>query len=256
MIQPTVVKRTRRRTVLPMASGSFAGFVLAVVALGVIGVVAYRSLVTRTDSAARVTQTLRLIGQVEALSATVTDAETGQRGYLLTGQERYLAPFNTAQVSVPATIARLRELVKGNPEQSGRLEGLEQLSRQKFDELNQTISMRRSGDTTGAVGVVLSDRGMVTMDRFRALVGQMEDDERAELASREAEWEAAINLSSAVDLGRVRRAHLHHRRRCDRHVARLPAAARRTSGCGRARCRAQHHAFRANSGSTRSAIMC
>ena len=99
MIQPTVVRGARRRTLLPMPPGPFAGFLLAVVALLGIGTVAYRVLATRTDSAARVAQTLQTISEVEALSSTIKDAETGQRGYLITGLDDFLETSRSATVS-------------------------------------------------------------------------------------------------------------------------------------------------------------
>jgi signal transduction histidine kinase/DNA-binding response OmpR family regulator/CHASE3 domain sensor protein len=198
MIQSVVVRGARRRTLLPMAPGPFAGFLLAGVALVVIGVVTYRALETRADSAARVTQTLQTISQVEALSSTIKDAETGQRGYLLTGDESYLEPYATARTKVADQIFRLREAVAAVPVQQARVERLVQLTNGKLDELAQTIALKKAGNTEAALAIVRGDTGKFAMDSIRSLIAEIEGDERRMLDTRQVLWDEAVRASTTT----------------------------------------------------------
>src|SRR5215217_7677722 len=93
-----------RLTRLPLPLSSLAGFLVAVIAVAAIAVVTWRSLQSREDAAARVNHTLSVIERLEALSSSLKDAETGQRGFLLTGEERYLDPYTVARASLAGQI--------------------------------------------------------------------------------------------------------------------------------------------------------
>jgi CheY-like chemotaxis protein/signal transduction histidine kinase len=175
--------------------------VIAVTAVIFIAMLTYRSLQTRSVAAQRVTHTLGVLEQLEAILSLAKDAETGQRGFLLTGEESYLEPYSNATYALPAELKSTRALIAGNLEQERRLASLEQVAAQKLAELNQTIILRRAGDASGALTVVRSDRGKIFMDRIRSLVSQMEATERGELADRQSQWQTAETLSSAVTFG-------------------------------------------------------
>ena len=72
---------------------TFTGFLVAIAAVVVIAVLSYESLRATEDTARSLTHTAEVQGAIEGLLSTLKDAETGQRGYLLTGREAYLAPF-------------------------------------------------------------------------------------------------------------------------------------------------------------------
>ena len=118
----------------------------------------------------------------------VKDAETSQRGYLLTGEERYLEPYNQSIPRLEKQFAYVENLIGDNPEQQSLYIQVRDTAREKLAELNETIELVRSGDTQEAQAVVLSDRGKETMDRLRGLIGTMRDNERA---LREARISAA-----------------------------------------------------------------
>jgi PAS domain S-box-containing protein len=105
----------------------------------------------------------------EHLFSTVQDAETGQRGYLLTGDEKYLAPYYQAIQIVSADMARLKGLLKGREDQPGDAQRLSDLIDQKLGELHQTIELRKSQGLPAAMAVVLSDQGKRLMDGIREL---------------------------------------------------------------------------------------
>ena len=75
------------------------------------------------------------------------DAETGQRGYLLTGREDYLAPYLDAKQALPAEFSSLAALLSQDPAQRARLETLKALAAEKMDELSETVELKRAGKT-------------------------------------------------------------------------------------------------------------
>ena len=89
-------------------------------------------------------QTYDVIDQLSELTSILKDAETGQRGYLLTGNDTYLEPYRLADASIDNVIKQLRDLTVDNPVQARRLEQALPLIQSKMAELKQTIELRRS----------------------------------------------------------------------------------------------------------------
>jgi len=118
MTQPAVARGARRvsRSIPVLPGGTLAGFVVALLAVGIIGIFTYRSLQTREEAVERVTHTLLVIERFEALQSNLKDAETGQRGYLLTGEERYLEPYTNARTSLAGVFKDLRSQVSPTSE--------------------------------------------------------------------------------------------------------------------------------------------
>ncbi len=97
-----------------------AGFAISVLAIFAIGFLSYRSIAWRAEGMRLVAHTLEVTRELDGLLSTYKDAETGQRGYLLTGESRYLAPYDAAVTSIDGKVARLRELIADNPRQLER----------------------------------------------------------------------------------------------------------------------------------------
>jgi len=188
------------RSVAPLPPRALAGFVLAFVAVLLIGVFTFRLLEARSEAALRITKTLESIEQLQAVLSTLKDAETGQRGYLLTGSEQYLAPYISARAELPGLIKTLRASLS-DPDQLRRLDLIERLAVDKIAELGQTIDLQRAGDARGALDLVRSDRGRAAMEGIRAGLGEMEKEERTQLATRQIEWQSAATVSSVVTTG-------------------------------------------------------
>jgi signal transduction histidine kinase/CheY-like chemotaxis protein/CHASE3 domain sensor protein len=177
------------------------GYWIAIAAVVVIAVLSYGAVRGSVDNAQRVTHTMRLVEQLQALLSTMKDAETGQRGYLLTGEESYLEPYTNARAALAGEISTARELVVTDAPQQQRLRVLEQLSADKMAELAQTVMLRRKGDAAGALAVVHSDRGRELMDRIRAVAADMTAEERRTLSARQEEWLSSARASSWTTLG-------------------------------------------------------
>jgi CheY-like chemotaxis protein len=185
----------------PLPPGPLLGFVVAVAAVGFISLLTLRSVQTRSIAAGRVTQTLQVIEHLQTILSLAKDAETGERGFLLTAEDSYLEPFTNAKAQLPEEIRKAQDLVETDPIQPQRLKSLDQAVKDKIAELDQTIVLRRKADAAAALAVVRTDRGKVLMDRIRSLVITMEASERTALADRQDDWQRAELISSAVTFG-------------------------------------------------------
>ncbi|HEY1913358.1 MAG TPA: response regulator [Vicinamibacterales bacterium] len=186
------------RTLPVLPTATVLGLIAAVLAVGLIAFFTYRSLQSREEANARVGHTLEVQRLLQAALSSVKDAETGQRGFLLTGEERYLEPYTTAKTALPAELLSLRGLTSDNTSQKQRLDTLDGLVAEKIEELNHTVELQRAGSAEAALAVVRNDRGKSAMDRIRTLVGDMEAEESSLLATRQQQWRDAVDLSSRV----------------------------------------------------------
>jgi signal transduction histidine kinase/CheY-like chemotaxis protein/CHASE3 domain sensor protein len=189
---------SRTRAWLPPSTA--VGLVAALIAVFSITVFSYRSLQGRNESAQRVTRTLRVLELVEAVLSTVKDAETGQRGFVLTGEEGYAEPFLQADARLPAQLNEL-EANLDDAAQRRVLAQIRNLASEKMAELRQTIELRRRGQVEQALGIVRSDRGKNAMDNLRRVLTEMQSNERRALDERQNEWREAVQFSSFVSWG-------------------------------------------------------
>ena len=168
-----------------------AGFGLALIILILIGATAYRSTNVLITNSRWVVHTDDVMVNLERLFSIMQDAETGERGFVLTGAERYLAPYNDAVPRVQPAIAEIKKLTADNPNQQRRIDALAPLIATKLSELQGTIDLRRQKGLEAAVAMVLTDQGKKTMDDIRNLIGEMEGEERQLLQRRSEESEAS-----------------------------------------------------------------
>ena len=136
--------------------------------------------------------TREVVVQLERAASTLKDAETGQRGYLLTGKDEYLKPYVDAANGLDKDLDRLSTLTADNPDQQARLAELRRIAGEKIDELGRTVALLRKGDRDGALAVVRTDRGKALMDRARALVVEMSGEEDRLLTERSAAASNAV----------------------------------------------------------------
>jgi PAS domain S-box-containing protein len=147
------------------------------------------------ESTHLVEHTYQVLAAVENLRNLTQDAETGQRGYLLTGEERYLAPYSAALSNLNVSQAKLRGLLAGNPQQQARVMALNQATAAKLAELRQTIELRRMRGFEAALELVRTDLGKQAMDDIRRIADSLLDEEHRMLARRLSEAEAQVVLS-------------------------------------------------------------
>jgi signal transduction histidine kinase/CheY-like chemotaxis protein/CHASE3 domain sensor protein len=184
------------RSSLPIAT--FAGFAAAFAAVLAIAALSFLALDARTKDANSRSQAMQATRDLEAIQLLITDAETGQRGYLLTGVPAYLDPFNAAVADVPRQFDAARDDFQGDPVQLERLATLHSVVTEKLAELRRTVDLVRGGEREAALEIVRGDRGRELMDQIHALIGGLMMRERAELERRTDEWRRATARSDIV----------------------------------------------------------
>jgi len=177
-----------------------AGFSLCMVIVVLLGVVSYRSSRFLLRSSQLVTHTHDVLRQTELVVSTLKDAETGQRGYLLTGIGRFLDPYTSAISQVGPQFDTLRHLTLDNPSQQRRLDAMQPIIAEKLDELRATIETRQRLGAAAAIARVSAERGKILMDSIRALANGMETEERGLLDQRASEASATAR-GTAVTIG-------------------------------------------------------
>ena len=190
-----------RRSLAPLPTGVFAGFMVAIAAVLVTTYLAYASLTDRSATAERTTQAYEVLGRMQNVRALVTDAETAERGFLLTGNEVYLEPYNQARPAVLQQIVGLQNLLAGHADQQRRLDALTEAVKQKMEDIDRIVALHRAGDTEAALALVRIERGRIAMARIRTLVAEMEREGALDLASRHREWQDAARTSFLVTFG-------------------------------------------------------
>lgn len=157
---------------------TLVGLGFASVILVSINALAFWNLRQHKNTSDELVHTGEVLEKLETVSSNLKDAETGQRGYIITGQERYLKPYIAALAKVKPEIQELRTLTADSPNQQRRLNTLDSLTQEKFTELDQTINLRRDKGFEAAQKVVLTDQGKQVMDEIRTLIQEMENEER------------------------------------------------------------------------------
>ena len=177
-----------------------AGFGLSAFTLVVIAGVSYFNTSRLIENDAWVKHTYQVRTEFATLLSQLKDAETGQRGYLITGEDDYLEPYKVAIGSAKNTLDDIRRLTADNPNQQRRIASLGPLIDAKFTELKQTIDLRRTQGFDAAQKVVLSNVGKATMDQIRAVVTEGDQEELALLNKRTEEAKSSANQTMMIIL--------------------------------------------------------
>jgi PAS domain S-box-containing protein len=144
----------------------------------------YRVTMASQESVRLVAHTEEVLTELSLTLSSLTNAETGQRGFLLTGQERYLEPYQQAVTKIPRHLERLKTLTQDNPLQRSRLQALDVGVEEKLTELRDSIGAFRKHGLDAARRIVESDRGRTVMDTLHRRVGEIESIERELPAQR------------------------------------------------------------------------
>ncbi|MEY2412741.1 MAG: hypothetical protein QOD84_1347, partial [Acidobacteriaceae bacterium] len=160
------------------------GFAVLALALALNGYFYYKSTARLVANESAVNQSHEVLRASEQLISLMKDAETGQRGYIITGEPEYLEPYLTAKGGLSDPIKKLRELLKDNLEQLHRLDQITPIVNAKIAELDESIKLRRELGENAARRLVKTDRGRVLMDQLRELVAAMNQEELALLDNR------------------------------------------------------------------------
>ena len=168
------------------------GLVLAVVltALSVLSFVAHRQFAGLEQTTRWAIESRETVLAIESLLRAVTDAETGQRGYLLTSQDSYLAPYRSGVASTVRQLADIKQRIEADALQLARFDRLQALTQSKLAELAYTVALHPV-DEAAALAVVRGNGGQQYMDEIRSAAATMSRHEQTQLASRSAAVRAA-----------------------------------------------------------------
>jgi signal transduction histidine kinase len=156
------------------------------VVMAVVGLVSLWSGRSAADRENLVRHTDAVVRRLDQLAQRVTDAETGQRGYVITGDTTYLEPYRHAQSDADGALVVLRRMMADQAGQQRRLDTMTGAVRRKFHELDTTIALRRAGDYATTVRLINTDRGQALMDSIRAIDAALSGTEDSLLAVRTA----------------------------------------------------------------------
>src|SRR5579871_566460 len=180
---------------------------IALLLLTSIGIFAFRDWREYRRANEEVQASQSVLDHVERLLAAITDAETGQRGFLLTARQEYLATYNSGLARIPGELAALQQLSGDErPQQAGRLRQLDRLVAEKTGELRHTIRLRETAGFAAALAEVQTDAGKKAMDSIRHVGAEMEAYEygrvraRADLARRQGQRTLLIAVAGGTCL--------------------------------------------------------
>ena len=177
-----------------------AGFGLAGLMLLLLAAISYRTTYSLIENDRLVAHTDEVRRGLAELLSNLKDAETGQRGYIITGADSYLGPYEAAIGTIKGTFDNVQQLTSDNPNQQRRLASISPLIDTKLAELKQTIDLRRSQGFDAAVKVVTTNEGKIVMDQIRGLIADADHEEADLLAQRGAEAKSSAQLAMAISL--------------------------------------------------------
>ena len=133
----------------------------------------------------------QVVHQVERVLGSAVNAETGERGYLLSGMDSYLEPYTAARQELPAELNRLQSLTSDNPSQQDSTRELRAALDRRLTVLETAIGVRKRGEPNLPLPLLIGGPGKVEMDRIRAICDSMETEEDRLLAIRTASTNAS-----------------------------------------------------------------
>lgn len=176
------------KTLHPRPRKSHRLFRVLFVGLSLLMLVVLASAVTElaaTDVRAKLDNAINLERDLGQLLSTVQDAETGQRGYLLTKREEYLVPYRNARDTIASVVARVGLEVLTDPKQQQRVAHIRDLIADKFGELQRAIDLTNRRDTVAVAEAMLSDRGMELMEEIRSSISALRSIESTDVTANQ-----------------------------------------------------------------------
>jgi signal transduction histidine kinase/DNA-binding response OmpR family regulator len=179
-------------------------FTTAAVLVALSMAVTFRAGHVSIEAQRRMNNQLRVISELQELESTVKDAETGQRGYLLTGEESYLEPYTKSITELKTRLDALEELVSQDEIRKEDMDHVSALISEKMGELAVTIRLRKESGLPAAMERVRTNQGKEVMDEIRSNVNRMVEtgrssyDDAVRRADRTSYWRNIIYVGVAV----------------------------------------------------------
>jgi PAS domain S-box-containing protein len=177
--------------------GVIVGFFALLILLVINTVVVRHQLAVQVANQEWFSHSRRVVQELRITESLVKDAEAGQRGFLYTGKQNYLLPYDRAIGQMDAHEQNLVNSIGDNPKEQSEAANLRVLIDKKLVELAKTISLLRSGDARGSKALVMSDQGFNLMEGIHSLVEQMEQEENSVGNARREAYQRSIRITAA-----------------------------------------------------------
>ncbi|HZZ41418.1 MAG TPA: methyl-accepting chemotaxis protein [Tepidisphaeraceae bacterium] len=177
------------------------GFGLASVIFAAVSITSYISMIKLTTTADWVAHTHRVIEDLDGLSQSLTDAETGQRGYIITGNDDYLGPYHIGTAAIDRYVIDLRQLILDNPEQQKKLELFQYFTSHRLSDLNNVMEVLRTKGFDTARQAVLAGKGRDDMLHVREVIAIMKETEASFLKQRSEDAHESAEKTKLIIIG-------------------------------------------------------
>ena len=149
----------------------------------------YQTVEAEREQREQVRRTVEVLEELRQVSRSAISGETGQRGYLITLDRRYLAPYQAGREQIDPTLDRIRELIgeDATARQTELIDKIDALARAKFDEMATGVELLENGRLLDARRAILTDEGVETMERLDRAIAELEDIENETLAAYSAD---------------------------------------------------------------------
>jgi signal transduction histidine kinase len=178
--------------------GAQLAFGVAVITLVICAAVSYRNVREIEANEALVAHSHRVLERVEAVFSSVKDAESGQRGYLITGDRAYLQPYDQGSEAIRRDFDELRRLTADNADQQGRLADLRSAVDLRLATLAEGVDRHKDGGFEAGRKFIEEGKGRGQMSSIRAKAGQIVDVERNLLSIRSDAAQATYRTAKAT----------------------------------------------------------
>ena len=163
------------------------GVALVILLVGVASLYALRQ---SSDAAAAVQHSETVRVQLERALTTLVNAETGQRGYLLTQDTTYLRPYDSARTDMNGELATIRQLAADDPLQRRRVDSLGVIADAKLVTMNETVALTLSGRRDSALKILMTGRGAKLTNEARGVIQEMEKTQAAQVAQQTSAYDS------------------------------------------------------------------
>lgn len=175
-----------------------SGLAAASALLLLVAFLSYLGLVANSTDRRRVAHTHQVLEKLADIRANMLEAETGERGYILTGQDSFLAPYERGLAHIHQNLKEVRDLTSDNPRQQRALDRIEPLITARLGELTDRVELRRQRGLSAGVIAVREGPGKQLMDQIGAIIAQMQQEEARLLRQRSADLEVSSQTTKVV----------------------------------------------------------
>ncbi|MFO0793999.1 MAG: CHASE3 domain-containing protein [Candidatus Brocadiaceae bacterium] len=171
------------------------GFAIALALLIFVSVFSYRHITKLLDDVQWVKYTHEVIENLDGMLSSMEDIEAVERGYIITGKDRYLEPYYNAKKVINQKVNHIRTLTADNPKQQSRLDALQPRITEKITHTDKVVNLRKNKGFFAARQLVQAGKGKQPMDDIRRMIGEMKNEENILLKQRLDKEKASTTIA-------------------------------------------------------------